>query len=75
MKLKNCPFCGGEPEYGVETCETSKPNLEFTAVVRCRRCGVSKTRSFKAASRLGLVPFASFYFTFEDVQTDWNKRA
>ena len=75
MALKNCPFCGGEPEYGVETCDTSKSQLEFIAVVRCRKCGVSKARLFKATSREGLVPFTSFYCIFESVQADWNKRA
>lgn len=61
MKLKPCPFCGGEPIEFVHKEGFNK--TDYSAHIVCRGCGAS-TKPYIGTKR----------FVTAGVRTDWNKR-
>lgn len=62
-KLKNCPFCGGEPIATVEPFAPGFPTL--ASLVICRSCGAS-TRKIAASTQ---------YCSDDKAAKAWNLRA
>lgn len=71
--LKPCPFCGGEPESGVEFYESSGGLVKLKAEVWCERCRIGRYKIFKA-TEISLVPFERFIDAFDKAISDWNTR-
>lgn len=71
MKLKPCPFCGGEAKTEVSYSQFDGAELLLRASVYCRVCGVGKTVKFDAMYK----PFENFAEQFNAVIDMWNRRA
>ena len=72
-ELKNCPFCGGKPECGVEFYESSGREVTLKAEVWCERCHIGRAYIFKA-TEITLVPFKRYTYAFDKAIEAWNRR-
>ena len=74
VKLKPCPFCGNQPEVGVEFYESCGSEVKLRAEVWCERCKVGIAKIF-TATEITLVPFDRYIDAFDSVVSKWNTRA
>lgn len=74
VKLKPCPFCGNQPEVGVEFYESRGHEVTLKAEVWCERCRVGRAKIFKA-TEITLVPFDRYMDAFDSAVLRWNTRA
>lgn len=66
IKLKPCPFCGGEAAL------TESPD-DFSCQVRCTKCG-AETREIENIVSLW-SHFIAYYLNAIEAAEAWNKRA
>lgn len=59
VKLKPCPFCGGEAEVAKE-----KYEQKWIAYVRCKNCNVQTERLWESI----------YYCAISESETRWNNR-
>ena len=73
-ELKSCPFCGNQPQAGVEFYESCGSEVWLKAEVWCERCCVGRAKIFKA-TEITLVPFDIYTDAFDSAVLEWNTRA
>lgn len=78
IKLKPCPFCGGEAELDVKcrNAHTSVRGWDFQVRVRCSECNAELPNRYKV--ELELNSSGDVVFTTDERQKaadDWNTRA
>lgn len=74
VKLKPCPFCGNQPEAGVEFYESIGGEVKLKAEIWCERCHVGRAKIFKA-TEITPVPFDRYMDAFDSAVLKWNTRA
>ena len=76
IKLKPCPFCGGEAEFNIKTNSSSRLRSGFTFVIRCKECHIQYPKmyrsEFKIHSNGDMIPTIDERGKAAD---DWNRRA
>ena len=77
IKLKPCPFCGGEAEFFEENNGYhSRGNAEWTLGIRCTKCGIKSPHIYRIDVILNKN--AEFQFLLDERRVavdDWNRRA
>ncbi len=72
-KVLACPFCGEQPECGVDFFESRGSEVFLIATVQCK-CGTNKSKVFQASKPTHLVPFSDYEEAFEKAIELWNRR-
>lgn len=72
-ELKPCPFCGNQPEAGVEFYKSCESEVTLKAEVWCERCHIGRAVIFKA-TEITLVPFERYIDAFNSAISKWNRR-
>ena len=67
------PFCGGQPEEGMEFFSSKGSEITLAATVGCAKCNVWRVKRFQATDAL-LVPFERYIEAIEAARTKWNRR-
>ena len=73
VELKPCPFCGSEPQSGVEFYESCSGSIKLAATVYCPKCHIVRRNVFKATD-INPVPFFDYEVAFDKVKKLWNRR-
>ena len=77
IKLKPCPFCGGEPYFYTKALGEENGALKFYFRIACRRCQTSPNNAY-GDIKIHLLDNGELSISPDDrkkVAAEWNRRA
>lgn len=76
IKLKHCPFCGGEAKIRIMPIRAKVNELDNIEIsVNCYECNIKKYRYLSEYDKTGVYSYINLKKAMEDVIVDWNRRS